>query len=83
MSKHTFKGYDDFVPAFNEARGKAIELYGEHWHLVTQLIGTVPSCWVTAKVFGRTSKAPRDQHFPPAIFWPNGELPKGPVYREI
>jgi hypothetical protein len=78
----TFKGYDDWSPAHTAAKQAAAAAYGDHWHLVpgASVIATLPAAWVSCKVFGRTSKTPRDGRIPAARFWPNGMLPNGPAY---
>jgi len=44
------------------------------------VLATLPAAWVSCKVFGRTSKSPRDVRLPAAQYWPGGLLPRGPVY---
>jgi hypothetical protein len=80
-----YRGYDDFVPAFNAARHAAIAAYGERWALNpdARVWARLPAAWVTVKLSqGRTSTAPRDQRLPAARFWPKGRLPIGPEYAE-
>ena len=81
----TFRGYDDFVPAYNAARAAiAVEL-GANWHLFPTAYqwARVPAPWASCKVFGRTSKAPRDMRLPAARYWPTGKLPVGPEYAPV
>jgi hypothetical protein len=78
----TFRGFDDFVPAFNAARYAAIAMHGENWWLRPEacLKARLPRAW--AKCVGKyhSSKGLRDVNFPVARFWPNGMLPAGPEY---
>jgi hypothetical protein len=78
----SFRGYDDFVVAYNAARHAAIAELGQAWYLVpgASVWARVPNAWVACKVYGRTSTAPRDRRLPAAQFWPSGELPTGPEY---
>ena len=78
----SFRGYDDFVVAYNAARHAAIDALGERWYLVpgASQWARIPAKWAACKVFGRTSNAPRDQRMPAAQFWPSGTLPIGPEY---
>jgi len=86
MSKVTksFRGYDDFVVAYNAARANIAASLGANWHLVPAAYqwARVPAPWASCKVFGRTSKAPRDMRLPNARYWPDGTLPVGPEYAE-
>jgi len=81
-ARPVFKGYDDFTPALVAAKNAAVAELGLHWHLLpgASVIATLPAAWVACKVFGRTSKAPRDTRLPAARFWQNGLLPVGPDY---
>jgi hypothetical protein len=78
----SFKGYDDFVPAFNAARQAAIAELGERWYLVpgASQWARIPAPWAACKVYGRVSNAPRDRRLPAAQFWPSGTMPVGPEY---
>lgn len=78
----SFRGYDDFVPAFNAARRAAIAALGERWYLVpgASQWARIPAPWAACKVFGRVSNAPRDRRLPAAQFWPSGAMPIGPEY---
>jgi hypothetical protein len=78
----SFRGYDDFVAAYNAARHAAIDALGERWYLVpgASQWARIPAKWAACKVFGRVSNAPRDQRLPAAQFWPSGTLPVGPEY---
>jgi len=80
--RKTFKNYDDFSAANRAAKLAACEAHGLHWHLVpgASALARLPAAWVACKVFGRTSKSPRDVRLPAARFWPNGLLPVGPEY---
>jgi len=77
-----FKGYDDYAAASVAAKNAAAAELGLHWHLVpgASVLATLPAAWVACKVFGRTSKSPRDVRLPAARFWANGLLPLGPDY---
>jgi len=83
-TRPVFKGYDDFCPAVVTAKNAAAAELGLHWHLVAgaSVLATLPAAWVACKVFGRTSKSPRDVRLPAARFWANGLLPVGPDYAE-
>ena len=78
----TFKGYDDFVPAYNAARQAAIADLGETWYLVpgASTMARIPAKWAACKVYGRVSNAPRDRRLPAARYWPAGAMPIGPEY---
>ena len=78
----SFKGYEDFVPAYNAARHAAIAAHGEAWYLVpgASTWARIPAKWAACKVYGRVSHAPRDRRLPAAQFWPSGALPIGPEY---
>lgn len=78
----TFKGYDDWSPAHTRAKQRACAELGFDWKLISgaSVIATLPAAWVACKVFGRTSKSPRDVRLPAARFWDNGLLPAGPAY---
>lgn len=78
----TFRGYDDFVVAYNAARKNIVLALGANWHLVPAAYqwARVPAAWASCKVFGRVSKAPRDMRIPNARYWPEGKLPVGPEY---
>jgi hypothetical protein len=78
----TFKGYDDWAAAHLAAKLAACAALGDHWAILpgASVIARVPAAWVSCKVFGRTSKSPRDMRIPAARFWPNGLLPRGPEY---
>lgn len=80
----SFKGYDDFVPAYNAARAAIAAELGENWHLAPGAYrwARVPVAWVRCPVYGRVSTAPRDMRIPVARFWPSGEMPIGPDYAE-
>jgi hypothetical protein len=81
-SAASFRGYDDFVPAFNAARHAAIAALGQRWYMVpgASQWARIPAPWAACKVYGRTSTAPRDRRLPAAVFWPSGALPVGPEY---
>ena len=78
----SFKGYDDFVAAYNAARHAAIAAHGAGWYLVpgASQWARIPAKWAACKVYGRVSTAPRDRRLPAAQFWPAGTLPVGPEY---
>jgi hypothetical protein len=80
----SFRGYDDFVPAYNAARHAAIAALGERWWLVpgASTWARIPSAWAACKVYGRISHAPRDRRLPAAHYWPAGVMPSGPEYAE-
>ena len=81
----SFKGYDDFVPAFNAARAAIAAELGTHWHLRPDAWrwARVPAAWARCPVYGRVSTAPRDMRIPLGQYWPAGELPSGPEYAEL
>jgi hypothetical protein len=83
-SAPSFKGYDDFVAAFNAARHAIIAELGERWWLVpgASTWARIPAKWAACKVFGRVSNAPRDRRLPAARYWPAGAMPIGPEYAE-
>jgi len=78
----TFRGYDDWTKAHSEAKRAAMAAHGLNWKLAdgASVVATLPAAWVSCKVFGRTSKSPRDVRLPAARFWADGLLPRGPVY---
>jgi len=78
----SFRGYDDFVPAYNAARHAAIAALGQRWYMIpgASQWARIPSAWAACKVYGRVSHAPRDRRLPAAQFWPAGTLPAGPEY---
>ena len=78
----SFRGYEDFVVAYNAARHAAIAALGERWYLVpgASQWARIPAKWAACKVYGRVSHAPRDRRLPAAQFWPAGALPVGPEY---
>jgi hypothetical protein len=81
-ARPVFKGYDDFTLAVMAAKNAAVSELGLHWRLMpgASVLATLPAAWVACKVFGRTSKSPRDTRLPAARFWANGLLPVGPEY---
>ena len=78
----SFKGYDDWSPAHTAAKWRAVEAHGLCWALVPGAFVRcrVPASWVACRVYGRTSRSPRDIRMPAAHFWPDGRLPIGPEY---
>ena len=78
----TFKGYADWSPAHTRAKMRACAELGASWKLIAgaSVIATLPAAWVSCKVFGRTSRTPRDVRLPAARFWDAGMLPAGPDY---
>ena len=82
---NTFKGADDFYPAFNAAREACRAVAGEAWYLDTSvcLKARVPAPWLAIKGEMATYRSPRDVNFPKAEFWPGGVLPTGPDYAEF
>jgi hypothetical protein len=83
VTRSRFRGYDDFVPAFNAARHAAIAAYGPRWSLIPEarVWARLPRTWVNVQLTGRrSSTAPRDYKLPVARFWPGGRLPIGTAY---
>jgi hypothetical protein len=78
----SFKGFDDFMPAFRAAREAAIAEHGDQWwaNPHTCLKGRVPTAWVTWKGKASSGSSYRDLNMPVARYWPGGQLPVGPVY---
>lgn len=78
---NTFRNYEGFAAAWNEAASNARDTLGPQWHLDSGTVcARVPATWVACKVFGRVSRSPRDMHIPAACFWPANDLPVGPEY---
>ena len=73
--------YDSFVAALGVAKAATCKAAGLGWAMQAGLsvMATVPARWVSCKVFGRISKAPRDQRLPAPRFWPGGQLPAGAI----
>jgi len=85
LGGRSYKGWDDFAPAFTAARQAAADAFGPRWYLNPDLSmhARLPAGWTSCRTFGRTSVSPRDVNFPRAQFWPGGILPTGPEYAEI
>src|SRR6202048_1429875 len=81
---NTFKGFDDFMPAYTAARLAAREAFGERWYLFPEATcyARLPVAWANCHIFGGVKRSPRDVHMPKARFWPGGVLPTGPDYAE-
>jgi hypothetical protein len=75
------RDYDSFVAALAIAKAAACRAAGLAWAVQPGLsiMATVPVRWVSCKIFGGTSRAPRDQRLPAPRFWPGGALPAGAV----
>jgi hypothetical protein len=78
----TFRGFDDFMPAFAAARAAAARAHGSFWWAKpdVSIMARVPPQWVAWKGAARSGTSPRDLHFPLGVYWPGGELPIGPDY---
>jgi hypothetical protein len=80
----TFRGSEDFFPAFNAAREACRAAHGPEWYLnpSVALKARVPGAWVALRGEMGTYRSPRDVNFPRAEYWPGGALPAGPEYAE-
>ena len=79
----SFKGYDDFMPAFAAAREAARAAFGPKWVFNPDACcgARVPKGWVSWRTSAASGSSPRDlTHFPLGHFWPGGVLPVGPEY---
>jgi hypothetical protein len=81
----TFKGWDDFMPAFTAAREACKAVAGERWYLdpTVALKARVPAAWTCCHLSRGTSVSPRDVTVPRAEFWEGASLPLGPDYAEF
>lgn len=78
----SYRGFDDFMPAFAAARALVIAECGVRWYLNPDVCrgARVPPAWVRWKGLSVSGTSPRDLHFPVGRFWPGGQLPVGPEY---
>jgi hypothetical protein len=78
---NTFRGFDDFMPAFTAARMLAMADHGIRWWLAPgTLKARLPAAWVRWQGLAVSGKSPRDVNMPSARYWPGGVLPVGPEY---
>jgi hypothetical protein len=78
---NSFRGFDDFMPAFTAARMLAIADHGARWYLSADCLkARLPAAWVRWVGLSVSGKSPRDVNMPSARYWPGGVLPAGPDY---
>jgi hypothetical protein len=81
---NTYRGFDDFMPAFTAARRRAAmacrDMLGRWWLEPDCLKARLPAAWVRWQGRSVSGKSPRDVNFPAARYWPGGTLPVGPDY---
>jgi hypothetical protein len=78
----TYRGFDDFMPAFSLARERCMAVHGSRWwaNPNANRWARVPAAWVRWKGRSISGASPRDVHFPLGEFWLGGVLPVGPEY---
>lgn len=81
----TFRGFDDFMPAFTFARLACRLANGPRWYLNPSacLKARLPAAWVRWHGLAVSGTSPRDVNFPVARYWEGGVLPIGPEYAPL